>query len=435
MKSSIENVSQLQRKLSIEVPASLVASAFDKVFKDIQRQAKIKGFRPGKAPIATVKSMYFEQVKQDVAQELIQKHYYEALKEHKLEPISYPEFEFDIPQETTDFKFSAAFDVRPAIELKKYEGLEVQKEKFAFEESKVNEVLENIRASRAQLVNVLEVRPAKLGDTAVIDFDGFVNGKALEGGAGKDHHLELGAKQFIDGFEDAIVGMNIGDQKTIQLKFPTPYHSAELAGQPVEFKVKLNGLKKKDLPELNDEFIQSLGGFESLEKLKETIKKDLVETEEKRIQDDFKNRLLKELVKNNPIAVPPTMLADQKKALVDDTHKRMQQQGMDETSFQEYVKKWDADFEKTASEMIQSGFLIDTIAHKHQLSWTEEDFNKKLSEYAEQTHLDLEKIKEFYAKPEQAQRLRYMITEEKVIEFLTQSAKVKEVSKADIKES
>ena len=435
MKSTVEKVSNLQRRLNIEIPATVVAGAFDKVFKGIQRQAAIKGFRQGKAPIATIKSMYGEQVKNDVAQELIQKHYFDALQEHKLDPISYPEFEFDVPSDTTDFSFSANFEVRPEIALKKYEGLEVQTEKFVVDDQKINDVLENIRTARAQLVDVLEVRPATLSDVAVIDFEGFVDGKPLEGGAGKDHNLELGANQFIEGFEQGIVGMKVGDQKTINLKFPDPYHSADLAGKPVEFKVTLNKLKKKDLPELNDEFVKSLGGFESLDKLKATIREDLEQNEKKRIDNDLKNRLLKELVRNNPVEVPPTMMNDQKKALIEDMRKRMTEQGMDEAGFEDYAKKWDVDFQTTAGDMIQSGFLVDAVAKKHDLRWTQEEFDAKLDEYVKQTGIDMERIKEFYSKPEQAQRLTYMITEEKVIAFLLKSAKLKEVHPSELKDS
>jgi trigger factor len=435
MKSTVEKVSNLQRRLNIEVPATAVAGAFDKVFKGIQRQAAIKGFRQGKAPIATIKSMYGEQVKNDVAQELIQKHYFDALQEHKLDPISYPEFEFDVPSDTNDFTFSANFEVRPEIALKKYEGLEVHAEKFVVDDQKINDVLENIRTARAQLVDVLEVRPATLSDVAVIDFEGFVDGKPLEGGAGKDHNLELGGNQFIEGFEQGVVGMKVGDQKTISLKFPDPYHSADLAGKPVEFKVTLHKLKKKDLPQLNDEFVKSLGAFESLDKLKATIREDLEQNEKKRIDNDLKNRLLKELVRNNPVDVPPTMMNDQKKALIDDMRKRMTEQGMDEAGFADYAKKWDVDFQTTAGEMIQSGFLVDAVAKKHDLRWTQAEFDAKLDEYVKQTGIDMERIKEFYSKPEQAQRLTYMITEEKVIAFLLKSAKLKEVHPSELKDS
>jgi trigger factor len=385
MKSNLEKVSNLERKLKIEVPAAIVGASFNRVFQGIQKQANIKGFRPGKAPLATIKNMYSDRVQQDVAQDIIQKAYIEALREHKIEPINYPDFEFDVPEEGKDFAFSATIEVRPEITLKKYEGLDVEKEKFSFDEKKVEQVLNNIRASRAALVDVLEDRPAQNGDTAVIDFEGFVDGKPVDGGKGENHNLELGTNQFIEGFEAGVVGMKVGQEKSLLLKFPDPYHSAELAGKPVDFKVKLNLLKKKDLPELNDELIKSLGGNDTLESLTKTIREDLEGSEKKQIEADFKNNILKVLVKNNPVDVPPSLLKEQKQALVDDMKNKMSQQGMNETQFAEYESKWSSDFEGTAREMIQAGFLIDAIAKKHELSWNDEDLENKFKEYAQQT--------------------------------------------------
>jgi trigger factor len=273
------------------------------------------------------------------------------------------------------------------------------------------------------------------GDIAIVDFDGSMNGAPLQGGQGTDHQLELGTKTFIDGFEEGVVGMKVGAQKTLTLKFPDPYHAKELAGKPVDFKVTLKSLKKKELPELNDEFLKTIGAPGTVEELKVTIRRDIEESELKRIDQDFKNRLLKALVQSNPVDVPPSMLKEQKQALVDDMKKKMLDQGMSDEEFIDYAGKWDGDFNTTAGEMIQAGFLIDTIAKKHDLHWTHDDFEAKITEYSKQTGLEESKIREFYARPEQAQRISYMITEEKVLEFLTKSAKVKEVEKDQIKES
>ena len=199
LKSSVEKVSSLERKLNIEVPATVVNSAFDSAFKAVQKQAHIKGFRPGKAPIATIKSVYGSRVIQDVVQDLVQKHYAMAIRQHQLAPINYPEFEFDAPSEDKSFSFSANFEVRPEVTLKKYEGLEVEKEKYEADQKRVDEIIENIRRSRATTVDVLEDRAAQNGDIAIVDFEGFVDGKPLENGSGKDHNLELGTKSFIDG--------------------------------------------------------------------------------------------------------------------------------------------------------------------------------------------------------------------------------------------
>jgi trigger factor len=435
MKTNLEKVSQLERKLNVQIPAPAVGAAFDKVFKQVQKQAHIKGFRPGKAPLATIKMMYNDRVKQDVVQELVQKHYLEALKEHAVDPVSYPEFEFEVPLEGQDFSFTAHFEVKPEIQLKNYEGLEVEKEKLEVDEKKIEQVLENIRSSRAEMVPVLEDRAAQLGDVAVIDFEGFVDNQPLAGGQGTDHELELGSKSFIEGFEDGIVGMRVGGHTTIRLKFPDPYHSADLSGKEVEFKVTLKQLKKKSLPELTDDYLKSIGAGETVESLKKNIHDDLEKSEQKRIDQDLKNRVLKQLVLANPVDVPPSMLKEQKQVLVDDMKKKMQEQGMAENDFNDYTQKWDKDFENTANEMIQAGFLVDAIAKKHSLTCQKEDVEKKVEEYAKQTGLEIEKIRDFYSRPEQAQRITYMITEEKVLGFLLSSAKVKEVEKSKLKES
>ncbi|PIS11864.1 MAG: trigger factor, partial [Bdellovibrio sp. CG10_big_fil_rev_8_21_14_0_10_47_8] len=258
------------------------------------------------------------------------------------------------------------------------------------------------------------------------------------------HHLELGAKQFIEGFEENVVGMKVGDKKVIHLKFPDPYHSAELAGKPVDFNVTLTGLKNKKLPDLSDEFVAQMMGASipnqgeaahTLESLKKTIQEDLEQSEVKRIETDLKNRLLKKLVSLNPVEVPLSLLKEQKQNLVEDTKKRMSEQGMSPEEFETYTQKWDKDFESSAREMIQSGFLIDTIAKEKDLNWREEDLEAKFEEYAKQTGIEIARIKEFYSRPEQMNRLTYTITEDKVVKFLLSSAKVTEVAKDKIKEA
>ena len=228
MKSTVENTSTLGRKINVAVPVDAVRSAFDRVFQSIQKNAEIKGFRKGKVPMTTIRQMYRDRVSGDVANELINQFYFHAVTEHKLEPIGNPELEFDEPTELSEFNFTAAVEIRPKIELKKYEGLEVTKEKLEVEADAVQKVLENIQASRATTEIVLEDRAAQLKDIAVIDFDGSVDGKSLEGGKGMNQDLELGSKSFIDGFEEGIVGMTVGSEKSLHLKFPTPYHAKDL---------------------------------------------------------------------------------------------------------------------------------------------------------------------------------------------------------------
>jgi trigger factor len=432
MKANLEKISTLERKLNIHVPAAEVQAAFDKAFKGVQKQATIKGFRQGKAPLATIRSLYGDRIKQDVINDIVKKHYASAVSEHALEPINFPAIEFDTITETADFEFTAEFEIRPEVKEPSISGLEVKKEKISVGEKEVEDVLKDILKSRAQTVPVLEDRPAQNGDIATLDFEGHLATGPLENGSAQNFDLELGGGQFIPGFEEGVEGMKIGAQKDIAVSFPKDYHVAELAGQPVTFKTTLHSLKKKSLPELTDEFVKTLGNYDSVQALRDNVKKDIEEREGKRAADDLKNRLMRTLVERNPVDVPKSLLEEQKKALIEDFKGRLKQQGMSEDSFEEYKDKWDQDFNKTATFMVQSSFLSDAIAKAQNLYASEADFTAKLQEYANQTGLEMDKLMGFYGDQERRSRMMYQITEEKVVDYLISKVKVTEVEKSQL---
>ena len=432
MKPTVENVSKLERKMSFQIPPEEVAKAFEKSYREIQRNAEIKGFRKGKVPMNKVKELFGDRAQSSVIQTLVEENFFKALDESKLNPINQPQLDMKPLEEGKPFTFSLTFEVHPEVELKKYEGLEVQKEKLSLDTSHVDKTLENIRKNQATTVAVLEDRAAEKGDIAVIDFDGSVDGAPLEGGKGENHPLDLGSNTFIEGFEDAVVGMKVGATITANLKFPDTYHVAAIAGKPVSFKITLKELKKQQLPELNTEFVEKIG-FKTIEDLKEAILKDYTASEEKRIQEDFKNRLLKELTTANPMEVPQTLLERQKDALKQDMNQRMGQMGMNEAQFDDYVSKWDKDFTETATFIIQSSYLVNRIAEKENLLATKEDVEKKLQFYITQSGIDETRVRQIYDQAENRNRLMNTITEEKVIEFLTSKAKVTEVPKEKLK--
>ncbi len=433
MKTTLEKTSALNRRLNVEIPAEIVSNAFDDIYKNLQKQVTLKGFRKGKAPIQTLKSLYNEQVKGDVVENLIRRHFGKALQEQQVEPFTSPEFEYDEPTEAKEFSFTATFDVRPEVNLKSYESLSLEREQFVDDDSRVDKVLENIRTSRATQADVLEVRPAIMGDIAIIDFEGSVDGKPLDRGSGTDFHLELGANQFIEGFEPGVVGMSVGQVKTLNLKFPDQYQAPEIAGKEVEFKVTLKSLKKKVLPELNDEFLATWGGPKSLEELKTAVRTDIEQSEKKRINEAFKNDLMKKLVDLNPLEVPVSIKDQQKQSLIEDFKKRSEEQGTAPDQIEDYIAKWDDDFEKLAREIVHASFLIDAIAKKHDLVCKEDDINRKLQSYVDTTKIEPEKIAQWYSETERREKLAYSITEEKVIDYLLKSAKVKEVPPAKTK--
>lgn len=430
MKSTVDQLEGLYRKINVEIPAEMVQNAFNKVYKDVQKKANIKGFRQGKAPIATIKSLYGEQVKTDVLNDLINDHYSAALEQHKLEPVGYPKVSFQPISESEAFVFTAEFEIRPDIEIRKFEGLPVVKEKIEIGDEQIQQVLENIQKSQSETVTVFDDRALSDGDVAEIDFVGFVSGQPLPNGAAEGHLLEIGAKQFIEGFEDGLVGMKASDKRTLNLKFPEDYHETSLSGAPVTFEVTLKSIKKKVLPELNDELVQKLGeDFKTLADLKTRIRQDIEEGETKRVTEDLKNRLVKALVEENPVEAPETLIKKQRETLEEDFKNRLKQQGLDDADFAEYKAKWDQDFNETAAFMVKSTFLLDALADRLSIRATKAEIEDKIKEYSAQTGIEMARLNEFYNTPERRSRLAFQITEEKVVNHLLEKAKVTEVTK------
>ena len=434
MKSSLDTKTGLTRKLTIQIPSEKVSETFNRLYTGIQKKAAIKGFRKGKAPIATIKSLYGEDVHRDAVQDLVSSAYQNALQEHTLDPIGYPDIHFDKLDESGDFEFTAEFEIRPEVKINKFEGLKIQKEKFEIKPDQIDTVLDNIRASRKETSPVLEDRPAQMEDIATLDFEGTMDNAPLPGGSGQDHKLELGTNSFIPGFEEGIVGMKIGATKELHLSFPEDYHATEIAGKAVQFVVTLKTLEKSSLPEINDELAEKVGGFKTLDELREAIKEDLVIGEEGRIKEDTRNRILKALVKENPVAVPKALHAQQKEMLIKDVHGKMKQQGMSEDQFEEYTDKWGGDFDESASFMIQSSFLVDALAIEQNLKANDADIKLKISQYAEETGMEIAKLNEFYGDADKKANLRYQLTEEKVVDFLISKANITEVAKDKLKE-
>ena len=434
MKTEIENLSNLERKISVQVPVDQVDSEFINAFKYLQKSVEVKGFRKGKTPIATIRSMYTEKIKGDVAQNLVQTFYFKALKEHDLVPVGMPDIDFQNPEEGKEFAFTAKFEVQPEIEIKQTGDLEVEKEKIEVTDDQVEKNIEQILENQAKLEDVILIRDLKSGDYADIDFKGFIDNEPLENGAAQGHVLEIGSDSFIPGFEQGLIGMKPNESKSISISFPDDYHVEHLKGKPVKFDVTLNKIQQKMKPELNDEFVKNMGEHNTVEEFKAQLKKDIVEGEEKRIEADLKNRIFKALVAANPFEVPETLIKEQRSALVEDFKNRMQGQGISPQEFSEYEDKWTKDFSDTADFMVRSALLIQKIAKENELNATKDDVEGKLQEFADQTGVDLSKVKEFYQQGQQSANLEFQVTEEKVFKFLLDKAKVKEVPAETLKE-
>ncbi len=430
----VEKTTGLGRKLSFDVPQTVVAETFNLYFQDVQKQVALKGFRKGKAPINVIRQMYTDSVKEDVAKHLARTGFYKAVEEQKLELIGSPEFHFEDPSEGKDFTVSAQFEVRPEVKLKKFEGLSVKKEKLEVDNKFMDQTIQQLRSYKDTFEDVLEDRAAVEGDQVILDFEGSTSEGLFEGGSSKDFKLKLGSKMMIPGFEDGVLGMKVGQEKTITVKFPTDYGAGNLAGKDAQFKINLNKIQKLIPGELGEEIFKIYEVTDESE-LRAKINETQEKQERKRIQDQFQDRLLKTLVRENPVDVPVSLLEDQKKLLIDDFVERMKKEGLLADQIEDYLKKWDSEFQKTASEMIQGSFLVDALAEKFSLGCGPEDLDKKYQEYSEQVKMPLEKVRAHHEEDQKRlQRLAYLITEQKVISFLESKSKVQEVPGSEFKD-
>ena len=280
MSVQVENLDKNMVKLTIEVPAEELEKAIEAAYKKQKNQISVPGFRKGKVPRAMIEKMYGAGVfYEDAANTLMQQNYPSAVDESGVDIVSRPTVDVVQIEKGKPFIFTAEVAVKPEVTLGKYMGVTVTKIDTSVSEDEVNEALEQQRNNNARTISVTD-RPVAVGDTAVIDFEGFVDGVAFEGGKGENHPLEIGSHTFIDTFEDQLVGKNAGDEVEVNVTFPEQYQAADLAGKPATFKVKINEIKTKELPELDDEFAQDVSEFDTLAEYKESLKKNLEEKKE-----------------------------------------------------------------------------------------------------------------------------------------------------------
>ncbi|MCW8859748.1 MAG: trigger factor, partial [Deltaproteobacteria bacterium] len=310
MNVRVEELSSIKKKLFIEVAADAVASELTKAYAKIAKTAVVKGFRKGKVPKTILRQQYGPRAQNDAAGTLINNSLYKALLENKIEAVSQPEVtQAGIVEEGQTFNYEAEVEVRPEIVAKDYTKLSLEKEKFVFDESSVEKQLQQMAESRV-LLEVTSRKKARVGDTVIMDFEGFIDDTPFENGAAKDYQLELGSNSFIPGFEDQLIGMKRDQEKDVEVTFPESYGAKELAGKSATFKTLLKEIKEKIIPDIDDDLAKELDA-ENLDELKERIKENSIAEEKKRIDGQLQEGLMTVLLENNPFDVPEGMIANQ----------------------------------------------------------------------------------------------------------------------------
>lgn len=419
-----ENANEVKLELTVE--AEKFDEAMKKVYFKSAKYFNIPGFRKGKAPMKMVEKYYgneifYEDTFNDVAPEALE----EAVKENNLEVVSRPDIEVSQIGKGQDLIFTAVMQTKPEAKLGKYKGIEIKKIEYTVSDEDVEHELTHRQEHNARLVSI-EDRPVESKDTAVIDFEGFVDGVPFDGGKAEGHELEIGSNTFIPGFEDQIIGMKIGEEKDINVTFPEEYFSKDLAGKEATFKVKVNEIKKKELPELDDEFAKDVSEFDTLEELKNSIKEKLEKDNSQKQKYETEDEVIKAVCENVEVDIPSGMIESEIDNMMKDIETRLSYQGLKLDQYLSLVNKTEEDmrkeYEPQAQEAVKSRLMLEAVIKAENIEVAEEEIEAKLKEMAknygkpEDEFLNNENVKNY---------IKQGIASEKALAFLVENAKMK----------
>lgn len=434
MSVQVEKLEKNMAKLTVEVPAEEVEKALQAAYMKEKNKISIPGFRKGKVPRAMIEKMYGAAVfYEEAANILIQDNYAAAMEESKEDIVSRPTIDIVQIESGKPFIFTAEVAVRPEVTLGKYKGVQVTKIDTTVTDEEVEAALEKEQQKNSRTVTVTD-RPVANGDTAVIDFEGFVDGIAFEGGKGENHPLEIGSHSFIDTFEDQLVGKNAGDEVDVNVTFPEKYQAADLAGKPALFKVKIHEVKAKELPELNDEFAQDVSEFNTLEEYKEDLKKHLEvqkEDEAKRTKED---EAIQKIIDKSTMEIPEAMIKTQCENMVNEFAQRLAQSGLSMEQYMQFsgltLDKLEEQVRPEAETRIKSSLVLEQIAKDENIEVSEEEIDAEIEKMAKAYGMEADKLKEYMGDAEK-ESMKRDISVTKAVDLVMEN--VKERAKAKTK--
>lgn len=430
MKVEVEKQENNLATIRVEIDEATVDKALDTIYRRMRNRINVPGFRKGKVPRIMVERMYGPEIfYEDATNLMISEEYPKAYDECELDIVSSPEISIVQIEKGKPFIFRAEVATRPEIKLGKYKGVSVTKISTTVTKKQVDEEInrELERNARVEKVD----RKAKIGDTVVIDYEGTVDGVAFEGGKAEGHHLELGSKMFIDTFEDQIVGHVAGDSFDVNVTFPKEYHASELAGKAAVFAVVLQEVRGKDIPKLDDEYVQDTTEFETVDEYKESVKKRMSDAKKKEAKATQEEEALEKIVEASDIELPEPMVETQIDSMIKDYTRNLQQSGMryedflrmtgtDEKGFRDQVRP-------EAEKQLKGSLVLDAIVKAEGIEATDEDANARIEEMSSMYGLDAEEMKKGFGESEM-ERLKKDIAVEKALTFISDN--VKEVAKA-----
>jgi trigger factor len=434
MQVHVEDISSVQKKITIEIPVERVNEEIDKAYSAIQKKAKLQGFRPGKAPMQLIKRTYSDAMRDDVMRRLYQDTLYKALDEHKVEPIDSPTIESDILEPGVPFKYSAIIEVMPQILLNEYTELVVNKEKYVSKPENIDGELKRMQENMAQLIPLDEDAAIENGHTVSVDYSIAVEDSPEENSGAQTAEVEIGSNKLIPGFEEQLIGLKSGASKEFTLDLPTAGDEAETAAKRGIFSVTVKEIKRKELPELDDEFAQQFGEYETMDALRAKMVEYHEKHETDRIDNEFKERIIQALIKKNPLDVPESMVKRQLDHMFENLKNRLKSQQMSLEMMGLDAEGFRARFRDDAIDKVRGGLLLMALVEKENVSVSDEDLTAQYEKIAAGNPEMLDRIKEYYTtNPNAKSSIISEIKEDKAISFLIERAVVTEVDAEQLK--
>ena len=435
MSVQVEKLEKSMAKLTIEVSADDLEKAIESAYQKNRGKISIPGFRKGKAPRKMIEQMYGKGVfYEDAANELINSEYPKAAEESGEDIVSNPKIDISQVESGKPFIFTAEVALKPPVSLGKYKGVKVEKADLDVTDADVDAEIDKQRNTNARTVEIAD-RAVQKDDMITLDFEGFVDGEAFKGGKGEDYPLTIGSGAFIPGFEEQLIGVEIGKETEVKVKFPADYQAAELADKDAVFKCTVKAIKEKQLPELNDEFASDVSEFETLQEYREDARKKLVERKTAEAKAKKEDEAVKAVIEDSEMELPEAMIETQQRQIVNDFAQRLQMQGLSMEQYLQYtgssVEKMMEQVKPQAEERIKSRLVLEAVAAAEKLEATDEEFETELKKMADQYKMEVEKIKGMISEKEQKQ-IRDDLAVQKAADFVVENSKeaAKKASKA-----
>lgn len=424
MNVQVEEISSVKRKLHIVVPADVVTDEFDRAYRELKRTARVKGFRPGKAPRSLLERYYGDMVRREVIGKIVEETYAKSLKENGLVPVSQPEIEGQDIRSGEDFSYTAVVEVKPQVQVSDYLGLELEREDLQVTEEQVQGRLGEIREMFARLVDVEEDRPVQEGDFVLIEQRIIMEGDAPGKRVPQERMLEVKPGQAEEGLINALIGLRVGGNGEVPQRFPQDYPDPGLAGREGVLSFALKAIRKKVLPDLDDAFAQRLGEYQTLEELKARVRQEVEEDERRRIRASMNQAIIDQLLKRHDFEVPEAMVGWQTQAMIRNARRRLAVHGLTLEQAGGGPEQMRARFRDSAVRAVRTSLILEAIARQEGIEVSEEEIEETFRSISSQTGTSIQQVREMYKDPDALESLKAGKLEDKALDFIRERAKM-----------